>query len=169
MRVVVSEELKNGAEGITARVEHDVVVIPVKHIRTGHIPQARMKHIVLEHVFLRNTLHVIEILSVAHNEELELLNLRCMAGERTALLHQIGHDSFQHNRVQPKCYFTPRPCLLALSLGFRDWHYGHHFLRLFHAPRCSRLAISGSHHCNLCWTIVLRIPSFNASAYCFCA
>ncbi len=98
MGVVVSEELKNGAEGITARVEHDVVVIPVKHIRTGHIPQARMKHIVLEHVFLRNTLHVIEILSVAHNEELELLNLRCMAGERTALLHQIGHDSFQHNR-----------------------------------------------------------------------
>ena len=40
MGVVMSEELQYGTVEVTARVEHDVIVIPVQHVRAGHVAQS---------------------------------------------------------------------------------------------------------------------------------
>ena len=104
IRLIVSEKLQDGAERITARVKHYVIVIPVQDICTGHIAQPRMEHVILKLMFLRNLLHLGKISAITHNQELLPLHLGILMRPRIGFLHHI-----RHVRHAPRLFPCCRP------------------------------------------------------------
>ena len=100
--LIVSEEFQDSAERITAGVKHDVVVIPVQHIGTGHISQFGMEHIILESVSVCNRLHVCEVVSIAHNQVFLPSPPLSLARISINLLHQVRHHTLHRNHQRDK-------------------------------------------------------------------